>query len=70
MLTGRFRLLCICPRCYGANWCASGFACCGVFGFGLGCVDCVLGDCFVSCLIVLFSLLCFSLVVLFVYVRL
>lgn len=36
---------------------------------GLGCVDCGLG-CFVSCLIVLFSLLCFSLVVLFVYVRL
>lgn len=33
-------------------------------------MGCVLGDCFVSCLIVLFSLLCFSLVVLFVYVRL
>lgn len=42
---------------------------CGAFEFDWAVLIAVWG-CFVSCLIVLFSLLCFSLVVLFVYVRL
>lgn len=57
-------------KCYGvANWRVSGFVSYGAFGFGWAVLIAVWG-CFVSCLIVLFSLLCFSLVVLFVYVRL